>query len=75
MVRDTAQPDGEALLDEWLAAGQGAPPVRFSSLFPYTRDVLCVPPPRTKSADTVYERGKTSGEIAVELKFPSSSPR
>ncbi len=37
-------------LDEWIAATAGAegePAVRFSSCFPYMRDLLFVPPPRT----------------------------
>ena len=39
------------LLDEWLDATarktDGAPEVRFSSLFPFQRDLLFVPPPRS----------------------------
>ena len=37
------------LLEEWLtaAAGESAPAVRFSSMFPFQRDTLFGPPPRS----------------------------
>src|ERR1017187_9764253 len=57
-------------LDEWIAATAGAegePAVRLSSCFPYQRDLLFVPPPRSLWPPAGSGKGRWQGALFVPV--------